>query len=792
MANPILDQQMQPGQTTPVPDPGLAAEGPTLAPGGMAGGMDANSGNPNGNGTAMDSGQAATSGMQMPSPNAPVPVGPNIQRSIQQTQQQGTVRTPQEEADRQAGYEQESAKDKIASFLTMLNIAEQIDSDTLVRIGTKVVEDYKIDFDSCAAWREQNKEGVALAQMIGKTKMYAEGIVANVKYPTLAIAAIQFAARAYPNIISGDQVVKGKKFGADLDSSKQKRADRMATFMSWQLLEQMDGWDEETDQLLVILPVVGCVFRKTYRDYINDKNVSEMVQPEDFVINYFTKSLERAPHFTQHVVLYPNEIIERVRDKKFLDKEFGIPVTNNVVKENQDTRDDDKPHLFLEQHRWEDLDGDGYKEPYVITVHHDTQQVVRIVARFDVDGIKTNDKNQIVRIEPLQYFTRYLFFPAFDGGFYGMGFGSLIGPINKTVNTNLNQLLDAGTMANRQCGFLGKGIRLPEGTKSLRFKHGEWKYVDVTGDDLRKNVFPLPANAPSEVLFKLLTFMVDAAKELASNADVLSGNQPAANVPATTTLALIEQGLKVYSSIYLRVHKSLNREFKKLKYLDKLFVEEDEYKRVLDDPAATTDDFYDSDLDITPVSDVADLNDMQKIMKAQALKECIGEGLNDPEIWRRYFTALNIQDVPTLLNAPAPKTDPRVEIEQIKAQLKQTELALREKEIEYRHQLDTVKATKTQSDANLVDERARSQALDQQITVLKFELEKEKQNLAELQAHAGIVADAHQHARDTVDMAHQHEVDRRELDIKDKETAAKEKDANKPTPKQGAQGNANT
>jgi chaperonin GroES len=671
-------------------------------------------------------------------------------------------RTVEEQADRELRWMREAAVNQLMAQLDMDNVAEKLDKQVLMSIGIRVVEDYEIDRDSRRDWLEQNREAVELARLIGKVKTYGEGVVANVKYPTLAIAAIQFAARAYPNIINGDQVVKGKKFGRDDDAgTKQKRADRMAAFMSWQLLQQMDNWDEETDQLLVILPVVGCVFRKTYRDHVNKKNVSEMCPAEDLVVNYFAKSLERVPHFTQHVVLYPNEIVERVRGKKFLDREFGEPVSHTEVKQNQDTRDKDKPHLFLEQHRWWDIDGDGYQEPYVVTVHYDTQQVVRIVPRYDSDGIHTNDDGEIVRITPRIDFTRYLFFPSFDGGFYGMGFGALIGPINKTVNTNLNQLLDAGTMANRQCGFLGKGVRLPEGTKSLRFKHGEWKYVDSTGDDLRKNVFPLPANPPSEVLFKLLQFMVEAAKELASNADVLSGNQPAANVPATTTLALIEQGLKVYSSIYLRIHKSLSREFKKLKYLDKLFVEADEYQRVLDDPDAVMTDFYDSDLDITPVSDIGDLNDMQKVMKAQALKECIDQGLNDREIYRRYFAALNIPDVETILDAPEPKTDPRIEIEQIKAQLKQTEMALKEKEIEYRHELDTARAAKLQSDSALVDQRAAGQQFEREITALKFELEKERQAL-----EAALKAQDQGH-RQTMEVA-DHHLEHRKLDIKER------------------------
>jgi chaperonin GroES len=45
-----------------------------------------------------------------------------------------------------------------------------------------------------------------------------------------------------------------------------------------------------------------------------------------------------------------------------------------------DQGDEDSPHLFIEQHRRLDLDGDGYAEPYIVTVHLRSSKTVRIVA----------------------------------------------------------------------------------------------------------------------------------------------------------------------------------------------------------------------------------------------------------------------------------------------------------------------------------------------------------------------------------------------------------------------------
>jgi chaperonin GroES len=118
----------------------------------------------------------------------------------------------------------------------------------------------------------------------------------------------------------------------------------------------MPGWEEDTDRLLLMLPIVGCVFRKTYYDSVQRKNVSKMVSAKDFVINYWAKSIDEAPRFTQIMRFYPYEIEERIRSG------LWEPVTLNVP---QTTRTTAPPRQieFLEQHCRLDLDEDGYPSP---------------------------------------------------------------------------------------------------------------------------------------------------------------------------------------------------------------------------------------------------------------------------------------------------------------------------------------------------------------------------------------------------------------------------------------------
>jgi chaperonin GroES len=589
-------------------------------------------------------------------------------------------------------------KSPVVTNIYKVNIAEDLDKEELVRIGRKVFDEYDVDLTSREEWERRNEDAMELASQIYEEKRYQGEIVANVKYPTISIASIQFAARAYPNIVQGRDVVKCARIGQDLEGQKQLRADRISQHMSYQLLEQM-SFEEELDQLLITLPVVGCAFKKTYWSPVDKKPVSELVLAEDLVINYYAKNLLNAPRVTHVIELFPNEYVERVRAGIYLDIELGEPHID--ADSGWDSySDDDAPHIFLEQHRWLDLDEDGYAEPYIVVIHRDTQQVVRIVARYGLDSIVWSEDGDIQRIIPTQYFTRYIFMPAFDGGVYGQGFGSLLGPINRTINTSINQLLDAGTLSNRQSGFFGKGVNVGR-DRSLRVRPGEWKYVNNTGDDLRKGIVPLPVKEPSATLMSLLQVMISAGQELSSTADILTGQKPQRNEPATTTLARIEQGLKVFSAIYKRIYRSLRQEFKKIRRLNMLYLSDEQYNRILDwpEPANAKMDYQDADLDIVPVSSEADLTDVQRVTKAQALLEMTGRGLNDQEIYRRYFEALGVENIQAILEAPPAPPDPEMELKKQEAATKQQKVDQEQVLIEQKALKERATAIKALADA---------------------------------------------------------------------------------------------
>lgn len=566
---------------------------------------------------------------------------------------------------------------KLDKILSSVNIAEELTEDDLIHIGNQCHTGYENDLASRKPWEQDLKNWTELALQVASEKTYPWPGAANIKYPLLATAAMQFAARAYPTLIpSNGKVVKCKVNGFDPQGQKAERAKRVSTFMSWQLMEEMDDWEEDMDKLLITLPIAGTCFKKTYWDAAKQRNVSRLILPKTLVVNYYARNMEDAERITEIFPMSKRKLMERVNQGVFLDVKLGDPqqtVDNQLTSINQTFQknlsdDDSTPYILLEQHTFFDLDGDGYPEPYIVTLEEVTHKVLRIVARFSEEDVFVNDKDEITQIEPTQYYTKYSFIPNPDGGFYDIGFGRLLGPLNNSANTIINQLVDAGSLSNLQSGFIGKGLRIKMGES--RFQPGEWKAVNAVGDDLKKQIVPLPVRDPSDVLFKLLDMLLKSGKELASVAEIFVGKMPGQNTPATTTMATIEQGMKVFTAVYKRVYRSLTCEFRKIYKLNKLYLNDEVYISVLDQPVQQS-DFGPPEDDIIPAADPSAVSSQEKQAKLQAVMQIMQMGTIDP-MWftQQFLDAHEIPNAEQALRQPSPPPpDPKVEAMKMKAQI---------------------------------------------------------------------------------------------------------------------------
>lgn len=644
--------------------------------------------------------------------------------------------TPAAGDDAQNGPDKELA-DKLKRWsdpLTTKNIADELTPEVLAKIGDRVLRDFKIDDLSRKDWMTRSEDAIKLAMQVAEEKTSPWPNSSNVVFPLMTVAAIQFNARAYPAIVQGRNVVKGVVIGKDdgepvIDPAtqqpvmnpqtqqpqwkippgeKRRRAKRVADHMSWQLIEEQTEWEEDTDKLLLVLPIIGCCFRKTYFAPELGRNASALVNPKKLVVNYWARSMETAPRVSEVVEYYPNEVEEKIRAGLFLDLDYKVMGMSST--------DEDAPIEFIEQHRLWDLDEDGYEEPYIVTAHKLSGKVARVVAGYEASGVMFDgERHEVARIQREHYYTKYDFIPNPDGGFYGVGFGQLLGPINDSVNTVINMLIDAGTLSINGGGFIGRGFSLHGG--SLRRKMGEWTFVNAPGGVIRDAIVPLQPPEPSQVLFTLLGSLVEAGKEIASVKDVLTGGDAAsANMQPTTLLALIEQGLKVFTAIFKRIHRAAKREYDKQYRLNSIYLEEQSSYRVGDDWREITRADYLAGSGIVPASDPTMVSDMQRLAHAQFLQGYQNDPLCNPlEIRHRIFEAAQTEDIDKIIN-PNPPPNP--------------ELIAKAAELELKGQSQRVTQIKDIAQAVLyiaqADKASNSQNVDwatHQLEVVKFMVE---------------------------------------------------------------------
>lgn len=538
-----------------------------------------------------------------------------------------------------------------------VNIAELLDNQQLARISDEVKRGYQIDNDSRSRWNDIMSEATDVAMMILEEKDFPWEGASNVMYPLVVGAAIDYSSRTSPEILRGGNTFMAPKIiGKDPEEKKLKAGKRVCDYMSYDLNYRSSNWKEGTDKLLQILPVVGTVFKKTYYNEVEKTVCSELCTPNNIIVNANIKSLKDAPRITHRLKFYKNDVVARQRKGIFREydnrsgKKEDINVCLGQYGNSQDSKDwemvdsadANKQMDFLEQCCYLDLDDDGYKEPYIVTMHEASGTIYRIVANFD--KIELNKDKKVQRIIPCYYYTDYHFIRSSDGSYYSIGFGALLLPLNNSINTAINMLFNAGTLCTTPGGLIGSGVRFKNG--QVEFKLGRYQHVSTApGEEIAKNIYPWPAKEPSPVLFQLLGLLIQAGKELASTVDMPKGGQDGSmqNVASKTVEQYVEQGSKMFVAINNRVTSSLGNEFMKIYYLHSKHINQNDYMEVLDDPEANMkEDFNVKNMNIITVADPSISSETQRVFKASMVLQT--PGIDVKQASRKYLQSLQIDD----------------------------------------------------------------------------------------------------------------------------------------------------
>lgn len=510
----------------------------------------------------------------------------------------------------------------------------------------------------------------------------------RVVHPVLMEACVDFAAQAIREILPSQGTVRTYIPGKEIDPKRLAKADRKREYMNWQFSTQMPEFRSELDTLLPQTALGGSQYMRLTPD-TSKKRVRPIPQfiPSDLIsIPYSASSFYAAERQTYHEPVTRMEFETRVDSGMYdyvgqlvnppLPTQTSAQKASNRVegKDETDYYNEDGLRVVHECSTYLDLDeflakddvelsddgnvGDHDEKnepppkavglaPYIISIDDSTRQIISVVRNWEQDDEFLDRMNWIVE---------FPFVPW--RGAYTIGLGQMVGGLAGSATGALRALLDTSHVNNIPTLLKLKGANFMGQSKQV----AATGIVEIDGaatgaTDIRQLVMNIPFNEPSPVLQQLLGFCVDAAKGVVRTTfeDLSEDNT---NLPVGTTLALIEQGMKVTSAIHLRLHHAMTYVIRILHRINKMYLTNEE---VMDDAGVLlcyASDF-DGPVDVIPTSDPEVFSEVQRMAQWQVVMQRVDAApdlYNRREAEKRFLERTKISDPDSLL-IPEPKPE---------------------------------------------------------------------------------------------------------------------------------------
>ena len=393
------------------------------------------------------------------------------------------------------------------------NIAKELPQNVLNNIASELIDYFETDKAGRDEWEQRYKEGLKTLSMDGNVvdddEDRAVRGLSQVVHPIIAEAATQFQAKAINELFPARGPVGATILGEATEET-QRQADRVSTYMNYQLTDEMTEYFPDLDQMLFHLPLVGQTYKKCWFDINLRRITSRFVQAEDFVIDAGATDLESAARYT-HILRIPRHEYNQYVANGFYEpvSNLGSPLEETTVQDIDGVdavySENYAPVELLEIHTFSDIlneDEEDPDKPVVITIHKESESVVAIRRNWDEED--TNLRKNV-------WFVSYKFLPGL--GPYGYGLYHVIGGLGKAATGALRSLLDAAAFSNMTGGFKLRG-RVKGG--DMEIAPGEFTDIDAAVDDVKKAIMPLPFKEPSQTMMQLLQFVVTTGKQFAN------------------------------------------------------------------------------------------------------------------------------------------------------------------------------------------------------------------------------------------------------------------------------------
>lgn len=550
------------------------------------------------------------------------------------------------------------------------NLAEALPFTFLSELGSELHRLVTADKKAREKRDEQYAEGI---RRTGLGKEAPGGAdfdgASKVVHPMLVEACVDFAARSIKELFPPSGPVKDYVPG-DWTREKAEKAQRKVRHLNWQLTVQLPAFRAELEQGLTQVPLGGAAYLKLSFDEERRRPVPEFIPIDHIFLPAAASSFYTAERKTHQQPITESEYRRRVASKMYRDvnlvKASMPPETTAADKasEKVEGKTPDAENIDGEFNIWEtvcyrtdiepELSGNRSDDatdvtylPYLVTIDSTSMEVLGIYRNWEPDDKVAQEIVSIIE---------FPFVPW--RGALPIGLANMIGDLSGAATGTLRALLDAALIANfpgavklKGGGKGGETIRIqPTGVTELE--------GSVVADDIRKQLMALPFPGPSPVLFELLGFLVDAGRGVVRTTFENLADQKVQNAPVGTTLALIEQGLTVFSAIHGRLHAAMQRLLEVLCRLNRTYLEDGDLLDEAGELLARRED-YTGPADVVPVSDPNIFSETQRFAQIQAV---LSRSDNHPELYNqraveeRFLQRLKIPEYEELLvKQPDPK-----------------------------------------------------------------------------------------------------------------------------------------